>query len=194
MDAPVAVGGVEGLEQGADLVREQLAAPLGSADRPADPLVEAGLGHLKQFTHPRNRRELCGGALRIDELEFLGHRCSFAKCAATFFRKVFSISSSRQRRSSSRSRGPFGQFQRWFVSGVCGAVFLHPAADGRLVEPIFAGHLGNRPIRLNHELRNLVTKLRLIFLVLLRQFHSSFPDRTLLGPQSGKSEARQLPR
>src|SRR5208283_2925393 len=56
----------------------------------------------------RDRRELCrlrgGGALRSDEPEFLGHRCSLAKCAAAFFRKAFSISSSRVRRSSSRNR------------------------------------------------------------------------------------------
>src|ERR1700739_1762965 len=107
VDAAVAVGAVESLEQGTDLLGEQLAAPLGGADRPAPPLVEAGLGHLQQRAHPRDRRELCrlgGGALRIDELEFIGHRCSLAKCAAAFFRKAFSIYSSRVRRSSSRHR------------------------------------------------------------------------------------------
>jgi len=86
--------------------------------------------------------------------------------------------------------GAFGQFQRRLVTGVCGAVFLHPAADRRLVEPVFAGYLGDRPIRLDYELRNLVTKLGLVFRVFPRQFLSSFPDRTLFGPQSGKREAR----
>jgi hypothetical protein len=68
--------------------------------------------------------------------------------------------------------GAFGQFQRRLVSGVCGPVFLHPAADGRLVEPVFARYLGDRPIRL-----------------FPCQFLSSFPDRTLFGPQSGKRDA-----
>src|SRR5690348_17962206 len=42
--------------------------------------------------------------LRVDELEFLGHRWSRAKYAAAFFRNSFSIFSSRVSRSSSRSR------------------------------------------------------------------------------------------
>ena len=86
--------------------------------------------------------------------------------------------------------GAFGQFQRRLVTGVCGAVIFHPAADRRLVDPRFAGYLSDRPIRLDYDLRNLVTNLRLIFRLYPCQFSSSFPDRTLFGPPSGERAAR----
>ena len=75
---------------------------------------------------------------------------------------------------------------------MCGPVFLHPAADGRLVEPVFTGHLGDRPIRLDHQSRYLVTKLGLVFRIFPSQFLDSFPDRTLFGPQSGKRRHLQI--
>ena len=59
VDLPVAGGAVEGLEQGTDLLGEQLVIPKSGAGRPAPPLVEARLGHLQQRAHPRHRRVVC---------------------------------------------------------------------------------------------------------------------------------------
>jgi len=73
---------------------------------------------------------------------------------------------------------------------VRGPVFLHPAADGRLVEPVFTGHVGNRSTAFDHQPGYFVPKLWFVFLVFPCQFLGPFPNRTLFGPQSGKWEAR----
>src|SRR4029077_9060750 len=69
-----------------------------------------GAGHLHPPAHLHDRRHillirfLVCRILRVDELEFLGHRWSRAKYAAAFFMNSSSIFSSRVSRSSSRSR------------------------------------------------------------------------------------------
>src|SRR2546430_8062620 len=73
------------------------------------PLVETGFGYSQPPAHACDRGSIPAaggrfGVLRVDELVLFAHRGSRAKYAAAFFRKAFSISSSRLRRSSSRSR------------------------------------------------------------------------------------------
>src|SRR5215207_2403722 len=70
-------------------------------------------------------------------------------------------------------------------------VFPDPITDGRLTQAVLAGDLRDRPLPFHHQFRRFLTKLGREFLVLLCQFQSSFPERTLFGPQSGKWEARQ---
>src|SRR6185312_10963582 len=110
VDATIPVGAAKRLEQRPDLVGEQLAAPSGGAGPAVEPLVVTGFRHADPRAHPHHRgsitrilRRMCC-ALRGDELVFVAHRCSLAKYALAFFRNAFSISSSRLRRSSSRSR------------------------------------------------------------------------------------------
>ena len=122
--------------------------------RPRHCRIEARLGHLQQrrtsATTVGSPGCLRGGsALRIDERVF--SRSPFwlprEVRASYFFRKAFSISNSRVRRSSSRSRARSGAIPAAVRPRlVCGPVFLHPAADGFvLVEPVYsAGHLGAR--------------------------------------------------
>src|SRR5262249_54146418 len=102
---------VKRFEQRLDLDLQLFAAALRVAWWASAPLVEPRLGHTQPAGHlfdggsiGRRAGGLVFGALRGDERVFLAHRCSFAKYAAAFFRKAFSISSSRVRRSSSRNR------------------------------------------------------------------------------------------
>jgi hypothetical protein len=67
--------------------------------------------------------------LRVDELEFIGHRWSRAKYAAAFFRKSFSIFSSRFSRSTSHRRA-VGHAKRRFLAGLLTTVNGHPVAEG----------------------------------------------------------------
>src|SRR4029077_16607653 len=78
--------------------------------RRVPPFVEPGAGHLHPDAHFHDRRHVLmvrfpvSRILRVDELEFLGHRWSRAKYAAAFFMNSSSIFSSRVSRSSSRNR------------------------------------------------------------------------------------------
>ncbi len=121
-------------------------------------------------------------ALRGDELIFLAHRCSFAKYATGFFQNVFSISSSRLRRSNSRYRARSDNSSGGSSASVFLPVFLHPITDRRLIQPVFTGHLCDRPSPISiTSLRYFLTKLRLDFCMFLCQFHS-IPFR--IGPYS----------
>src|SRR5713101_216463 len=107
-DTPVAVGGIGVVEYPLD-DKSQLLPPFrGDAIRAGPPLIESRLRYSQPPAHAHDRGSSAGSGgrrsvLGVDELIMIAHRCSLAKYAAAFFRKVFSISSSRFCRSSSRS-------------------------------------------------------------------------------------------
>src|SRR5690606_9850122 len=109
VDTPVAVGLVVVVEQRSDLDLQVFSPLRGGAGRTVQPLVIAGSGHRQPGAHAPDGGSITdmsvepSSVLRIDELILLAHRCSRAKYAAAFFRKMFSISRSRLRRSSSRN-------------------------------------------------------------------------------------------
>ena len=122
---------------------------------PGPPFVKPGAGYPQPAAHLRDRRSagrFCGhgGILRLDERVLLAHRGSFAKYAAAFFRNAFSISSSRFRRSSSRSRArsdtpSCGSRRRGFPG------MLSPSIPGGPIQPELTGDLGDRAGGLYHH-------------------------------------------
>src|SRR3984957_1449167 len=100
------------LEYCLDHELEHFPALLRLAFRPFSPVVVAGFRYAEPFAHLRDRGSLVllrrGCVLSTDERVFLAHRCSLAKYAAAFFKKAFSISRSRTRRSSSFTRSGSG--------------------------------------------------------------------------------------
>src|SRR4029450_718592 len=98
------VGAIAGLEQRLDLDLEQLPPLCGGTGRSVQPLVVARPRYLQPAPHPVDGGSTGRGVLDVDERVFVAHRGSLAKYAAAFFRKAFSISSSRFWRSNSRSR------------------------------------------------------------------------------------------
>src|SRR5260370_22094568 len=108
MNATVAVFLVVGVEQRLDLDLQQLAPLRGCAFRPGPPVIESGFRYVEPPAHLHDGRSRrvhgLAGVLSVDELVFLSHRCSLAKYAAAFFKNASSISSSRLRPSTSRTR------------------------------------------------------------------------------------------
>jgi hypothetical protein len=68
-----------------------------------------------------------------------------------------------------------------------------PIRQRARVDAQLPSDLSNRTIPAHHHLHCLIPKLRRKLPTPFRHFPSSIPDRTLLGPLSGRWEARQVP-
>src|ERR1700754_1147512 len=87
--------------------------------------------------------------------------------------------------------GPIGHRQ-WFLLGwVRFTVLSDPIPQRARVDSQLPSHRGGRPISLGYHLDRFVPKLGRKLPTPFRHLTSSIPDRTLLGPLSGKWEARQ---
>jgi hypothetical protein len=101
MHATVPIGLIGMIENRLDQPCEVGPANHSSRGRPVSPFIISRGGHLGPPAHLHDG-ELC--LLRVDELEFRGHRDSWAKKAAAFPKKSAFIFSSRFSFSSSRKR------------------------------------------------------------------------------------------
>src|SRR6266496_4369024 len=101
VDATIAVGFVVFVEDLLDELLESRTAPGGHRIGPAAPFVVSRFRDAHPIEHAHERVVVL---LAVDELEFLGHRYSWAKKAAAFPRNSAFIRSSRTSFSSSRSR------------------------------------------------------------------------------------------
>src|SRR5271166_4656257 len=197
--APVPVFFPVGLEQRLDLDFQQLAPLRCGRFRPRPPVVVSGFRYSQPFAHLHDGGSVarCGlvGVLRVDELVFLGHRCSLAKYAAAFFRNAFSISRSRTRRSSSRTRSASGISDG---SGCPASFFRYSLTQNpRVVSLTPISRATSAIVRGGVESTTFLAACSLNSGLYLFGFPDtrsrSFPERILLDTLSGKSWAPQCP-
>src|SRR5271157_2518916 len=195
--APVPVFFPVGLEQRLDLDFQQLAPLRCGRFRPRPPVVVSGFRYSQPFAHLHDGGSVarCGlvGVLRVDELVFLGHRCSLAKYAAAFFRNAFSISRSRTRRSISRTRSASGISDG---SGCPASFFRYSLTQNpRVVSLTPISRATSAIVRGGVESTTFLAACSLNSGLYLFGFPDtrsrSFPERILLDPLSGKSWAPQ---
>src|SRR4029077_14551633 len=131
------------------------------------------------------------GVLSVDEPVFLGHRCSLAKYAAAFFRNAFSISSSRTRRSSSRTRSSSGISD---VRGCTESFFRYALTQNpSVVSLILSSRATSVIVRGGEESTTFLTACSLNSGVYCFDFPGSrsrsFPDKNPIGSLSGNGGA-----